>query len=141
MAEKKVFDKLFQALNKQLEAHKIIVKKGILVDASITKSPFLPHQKPDFELIPVDPAEIGTQEDDGENNADISSKNIENNSEKQISSIQKINSGNTQASWLKKTGKYCFGYKKQLATAEQGLILGLLSSTVSVAGDFRYLWF
>lgn len=74
---KKFFDKLFKAFNKQLEKHKIILKKGVLVNASVTKSPFLPHQKTDFEIVPVDRAEISTEETEEDvegKSGDIASK-------------------------------------------------------------------
>jgi IS5 family transposase len=51
LTEKKVYEKLFKAMNKQLEKHKIIVKKGILVDASITDSPLKPKGKATCEIV------------------------------------------------------------------------------------------
>jgi IS5 family transposase len=38
-----VYEKLFKVMNRELEKHNIIVKKGILVDASITDSPLKPE--------------------------------------------------------------------------------------------------
>jgi IS5 family transposase len=38
-------------MNKQLEKHQIIVKKGVLVDASITDSPLRPKGKANYEIV------------------------------------------------------------------------------------------
>jgi IS5 family transposase len=38
-------------MNKQLEKHQIIVKKGVLVDASITDSPLKPKGKANYEIV------------------------------------------------------------------------------------------
>jgi IS5 family transposase len=40
---KKVYEKLFKVINRELEKHNFIVKKGILVDPSITDSPLKPE--------------------------------------------------------------------------------------------------
>ena len=50
MTEKKVYDTLIKALNKQIEKHKIIVKNGVIVDASVVKSPFRPQGKSVFKI-------------------------------------------------------------------------------------------
>ena len=36
-----------------------------------------------------------------------------------------------EASWLKKNGKYCFGYKKHHVTDHQGLVLGVVTTKAS----------
>jgi IS5 family transposase len=36
-----------------------------------------------------------------------------------------------QASWLKKRGKYYYGYKKHYVTDEKGLVLGVLTTKAS----------
>jgi len=50
MTQKGVYEKLFKAINKQLEKHKIIVKKGAIVDASIVDSPLKPKGPTTFEI-------------------------------------------------------------------------------------------
>ncbi len=37
-----------------------------------------------------------------------------------------------QAAWLKKRGKYYYGYKKHYVTDEEGLVLGVVTTKVSV---------
>lgn len=130
MVEKKVFDKLFKALNKQLEKHKIIVKSGILIDASITNSPFLPKQKPNFELMPMDRKEDENPQENSDQQTE-KQENPQENSENQTviyQDIQEIESGDLEAAWLKKGKKAHFGYKKHVATDEQGLVLGIVTT-------------
>ena len=50
MTQKGAYEKLFKAINKQLEKHKIIVKKGAIVDASIIDSPLKPKGQTTFEI-------------------------------------------------------------------------------------------
>lgn len=50
LTQKKVNEKLFKELNKQLEKHKIIVKTGVIIDASIVDIPLMPKGKPTYEV-------------------------------------------------------------------------------------------
>jgi len=45
LTKKGVYEKLFKAMNKQLEKHEIIVKTGAIVDASIIYTPLKPKGK------------------------------------------------------------------------------------------------
>ena len=45
LTKKGVYEKLFKAMNKQLEKHKIIVKTGAIIDASIIDTPLKPKGK------------------------------------------------------------------------------------------------
>jgi IS5 family transposase len=45
-----VYEKLFKAMNKQLEKHEIIVKTGAIVDASIIDTPLKPKGKTTYEI-------------------------------------------------------------------------------------------
>lgn len=51
LIQKKVNEKVLKAMNKQLEKHQIIVKNGILVDASITDSILRPKGKANWEIV------------------------------------------------------------------------------------------
>lgn len=51
MTEKNAYEKVFKALNKQLEKHKIIVKTGAIVDASVTDSPRKPKGKAEYAVV------------------------------------------------------------------------------------------
>jgi len=45
LSKTKTFEKLFCSINAQLEAHQIIVKKGIIEDASVVDTPLRPKGK------------------------------------------------------------------------------------------------
>ena len=50
MTQKGAYEELFKALNNQIEKHKIILKKGEIVDASIIDSPLKPKGQTTFEI-------------------------------------------------------------------------------------------
>jgi IS5 family transposase len=120
MTEKKVYDKMFKAMNKQLEKHKIIVKRGAIVDASIIDSPLKPKGKVTYE-IECDRAEEDRSDED---------KTKENN---QQELTKKIQSGvDTEARWVKKGGKLRYGYKKHVVTDTEGLALGVVTTAANL---------
>ncbi|XOD67229.1 MAG: transposase [Flavobacteriales bacterium Tduv] len=45
---KKAYERLLKKINKELEKHQAIVKTGVIVDASITVSPFAPKGVPTY---------------------------------------------------------------------------------------------
>jgi IS5 family transposase len=51
ITEKNVYEKLLKELNKQLEKHKIIVKKGAIVEASVIDTSIKPKGKPTYEVV------------------------------------------------------------------------------------------
>lgn len=120
MTSKKVYEKLFKALNKQLEKHKIIVKTGVIIDASIVDSPFKPKGAITYE-IEVDRAE--------EERSDEQKMNEE-KTQMEVKKHQK--SADPEARWIKKSGKTRYGYKKHKVTDQEGLILGVLSTPANV---------
>jgi IS5 family transposase len=120
MTEKGVYEKLFKALNKQLEKHKIIVKKGAIVDASIIDSPLKPKGETTFEIENDRSEEERSQED----------KQAENQHHSRVTKTQK--GADSEGRWIKKSGKTRFGYKKHVVTDEQGLVLGVLTTPANV---------
>ena len=44
------FEKLFSSINSQLAAHNIIVKKGLIVDASVVDTPLRPKGKTNHKV-------------------------------------------------------------------------------------------
>ncbi len=109
MTKAKAYEPLFQEINKQLEAHKIIVKTGIIVDASVIDTPLKPKGKTNYKVTQdrKDMQEIEVNKD-------------------YAASVDK------DAAWLKKGGKYRFGYKKHHVTDNEGLVLGVLTTKASV---------
>ncbi len=106
LTKTQTFEKLFAAINAQLEAHQIIVKKGLIVDASVVNTPLKPKGKTNYTVT----------EDRGE--------------EVQVKK-EYSDSVDTEATWVKKRGKLHFGYKKHHVTDEEGLILGVATTTAS----------
>ncbi|MCP4055469.1 MAG: IS5 family transposase [Mesoflavibacter sp.] len=103
------FEVLFKEINKQLEQHKIIVKKGAIIDASVIETPLQPKGKNTHQVT-----------EDREDEQEVTIK------KKYAKSVDK------DASWLKKRGKYHFGYKKHHVTDDEGLVLGVLTTKASV---------
>jgi len=107
LTKSKTFDKLFAAINNQLEQHNIIVKTGLIIDASVVDTPLRPKGKTTHKVT-----------------EDRSDKTIE---------VKKdyVDSVDKDATWLKKRGKYHFGFKKHHLTDDEGIVLGVLTTTAS----------
>lgn len=103
------YEDLFKEINSQLEGHGIIVKTGVIVDASVVDTPLKPKGRTNHKVT-------------------------EDRSEDQEVSVTKDYSSNVDkdASWLKKAGKYHYGYKKHHLTDEEGLVLGVVTTKASV---------
>jgi len=107
LTKTKTFEKLFSSINAQLEAHNIIVKKGIIVDASVVDTPLRPKGKTNHKVTEDrTEEEIVVKKEYGE-------------------SVDK------DGTWLKKRGKYHFGFKKHHVTDQEGLVIGVLTTTAS----------
>jgi IS5 family transposase len=120
MTKNNAYDKLLKAMNKQLEKHKIIVKTGVIVDASVIDTPLKPHTKPNYEIAE-------DRNEDARNEVDIEKEK----EEKQILQIKQPGA-DTDAAWLKKGGKSRYGYKKHVITDTEGLILGVHTTAANV---------
>lgn len=109
MTKAGAYEFLFKEINKQLETNQIIVKKGAIVDASVIDTPLKPKGKTNYKVTRdrEDAQEIEVTKDYAD-------------------SVDK------EASWLKKGGKYHYGYKKHYVTDEEGLVLGVLTTKASV---------
>jgi transposase, IS5 family len=120
LTEKGVYEKLFKALNKQLEKHKIIVKTGAIVDASIIDTPLKPKGKATYEL----------ESDRSEQERDEQQKQDEQQAQLMLKKEQP--GVDSEARWIKKAGKLRYGYKKHHVTDTEGLILGVLTTPANV---------
>jgi len=107
LTKTKTFERLFCSINSQLEAHNIIVKKGLIVDASVIDTPLRPKGKTNHKVT----------EDRSEETVEVTKD--------YAASVDK------DGTWLKKRGKYHFGYKKHHVTDDEGLVLGVLTTTAS----------
>lgn len=104
-----VYEKLFKELNTQLENHEIIIKTGAIVDASVIDTPLKPKGKANHEV---------TEDRKDEQEVEVTKKYAD--------------SVDNEASWLKKGGKFRYGYKKHHVTNDEGLVLGVVTTKASV---------
>lgn len=107
LTKTQTFEKLFTSINKQLEAHHIIVKTGLIIDASVIDTPLRPKGKTNFKVT----------EDRCDDQVEVHKE--------YAASVDK------EGTWLKKRGKYHFGFKKHHVTDNEGLVLGVLTTTAS----------
>lgn len=106
MTKANAFEPLFKEINRQLESHNIIVKKGAIVDASVIDTPLKPKGKTNFKVTEDREEELKVEKD-------------------YPASVD------TEAAWLKKGGKYRYGYKKHFVTDTEGLVLGVVTTKAS----------
>ena len=108
MTKATAYEPLFKEINRQLEAHKIIVKTGAIIDASVIDTPLKPKGKTTHKVT-----------EDRKDQEEI------------VVTKEYADSVDKDASWLKKGGKYRFGYKKHHLTDNEGLVLGVLTTKAS----------
>ena len=95
LVEADLYDTLLEEFNRQLEAKGIIVKRGAIIDASITNTPRRPRGGKSHEVVE------DRKEDE---NMVVSEKAM-------LKEVVKPNV-DTEARWVKKMGKLHFGYKR-----------------------------
>lgn len=117
LTKNKGMDKLLLAFNKQLEKHQVIVRTGLKVDASLTETPRKPKGKIRYEIA----QDRKEDEVSGEEQA------------KQRDSLTKLQGKglDTEGRWLKKNGRSIFGFKHHDAVDENGLIIGVHTTTAN----------
>jgi len=113
LAKNNAFESIMNLINKQLEQHEIVVKTGVKIDASITDSPRKPRGKTTYQI-----AEDRKEDEVSEAEKDKQTADI-----KLVKIVQQ--GVDTDARWSKKGHKYYYGYKKHIATDENGLVLSL----------------
>lgn len=108
MTQAKAYQVLFHEINRQLEAHRRIVKTGAIVDASVIDTPLQPKGTTTHQVTEdrIDEKEVSLEKDD----ADRVDKD---------------------AWWLKKGGKFRDGYKKHHVTDDEGFVLGVVTTKAS----------
>ena len=110
-------DKLLKAVNKCLDKHSVILKKGVNVDASLAASPFCLKGKTTYEIV-------RDGRDDEVSQEEVTRQEVE---------LKKLQGKGVddQARWLKKGNTTLFGYKKHLATDDNGTVLAVHTTTAS----------
>ncbi len=120
LTQKKAYDRLLRKINRQLNKHHLLVRNGkAKVDATLTESPFTPKGKTTYEIA-VDRSEQDRSEQDKEQ-------------EQAYHTLKKIEQpgADTEARWVKKSGKSIYGYKNHIAVEENGMILGVHTTTAN----------
>lgn len=128
MSQKNAMKKVLGELNRQLVKHKIIINTGILVDASVTVSQYTPSQPKTFEMASDRSEEERTEEE-------TSKEKIYHKELKQLED----NGTDQEARWLKKGKKSYYGYKKHTATNDDGMILGLETTTANESDTKHFI--
>ena len=120
LTKENVFDKLFRELNKQLEKHKVIIRSGAIIDASITPTPLKPKGKTTYEIA-LDRSEEPRSEEE-----------VQKEQQSQQLLIKQKPGVDTEGRWIKKAGKLQYGYKKHVITDKEGLLLQVLTTAANV---------
>ena len=109
------YEKLMDTINDQLAGKGILLKKGAIVDASITDSPRKPRGKKEYEIVEdrKEPLEA-----DGQPPIPPPI----------VLTVKMQSHVDTQAAWVKKAGKLRFGYKRHIATDDQGLVRAVITT-------------
>ena len=121
LVEADLYDTLLEEFNRQLEAKGIIVKRGAIIDASITNTPRRPRGGKSYEVV----------EDRKED------ENMEASEKAMLKEGVKPNV-DTEARWVKKMGKLHFGYKRHTVTDENGLVLAEETTAANESGKIRW---
>jgi transposase, IS5 family len=108
------YEALLQNINEQLEAKGILLKKGAIIDASITDSPRKPRGKKQYEIV--------------EDRKEATEEVLECPATKTVITEKVQSHVDTEADWIKKAGKLRYGYKKHIATENQGLVIAVVTT-------------
>ncbi len=118
LVQKGALEKLFRLINSQLEARGILLRGGAIVDASITESPRKPRGKKEYEIA----------EDRKEAAATATESTSSPEATMPLPQPKMQPHVDTEAAWIKKGGKLQYGYKKHLATDDQGLVVAVITT-------------
>ncbi|EFU29717.1 IS5 family transposase [Segatella buccae] len=121
LVEADLYDAVLGKINRQLEEKGVIVKRGAIVDASITDTPRRPRGRKEYEVVE------DRHEEDGR----------ETSQEAMLKEVVKSNV-DAEARWVKKMGKLHFSYKRHTVTDENGLVLAE-ETTAANESDIKYL--
>ena len=115
-----VYDSLLSEVNRQLEARRVMVTSGVIVDASVTDSPRRPRGRKEYEMAE-------DRHEDGQ--ADTANARL----------VEKPRPGvDMEARWVKKAGKIHFGYKRHTVVNQDGLVIAE-ETTPANESDMRHL--
>jgi len=125
---KKDYDKLMDSINTQLEEKGILLRQGTIIDASITDSPRKPRGKKEYELYNAVEDRQKLENLPDTNSVDTNSIDTSTAKTTGIANEKIQSHVDTEAAWIKKSGKLRYGYKKHMATDDQGLITAIITT-------------
>ncbi|XOD68189.1 MAG: transposase [Flavobacteriales bacterium Tduv] len=96
---KKVYETLLKKINKELEKYQEIVKTGVIVEASITVSPFFLKGAPTYV--------VEDRKEDGKKQISQRKERVKKETQSGV---------DIQGKYLKKSGKLYYGYKKHIGS-------------------------
>ena len=105
---------MFKHINSQLEEQAIIIKQGVLVDASIIDPPLKPKGKPTYRVAE-------DREGDKKATHEVTKKRESKEVEKQVPFRVDADSA-----WIRKAGTLRYGYKTHHVADEERLVLGVM---------------
>ncbi len=115
LTKKNAYEPLMNIINLQLEQKGILLKKGAIIDASITDSPRKPRGKKEYEVV-----------EDRQENADTKLP-----VPVKILQVKIQSHVDTEGAWVMKAGKLRYGYKKHIVTDEQGLVVAVVTTSAN----------
>ena len=121
LVEADLYDNVLQEINRQLELAGVLIKRGAIVDASITDSPRRPRGRKEYEVV---------EDRNEESGRDVAEKAM-------VKEIVKPNVDG-EARWVKKMGKLHFGYKRHSVTDQNGLVIAE-ETTPANESDIKHL--
>ena len=126
LAENEGFEALLTQINKQLEAHHILVKTGVKIDASLTDTLRKPRGKATYQIAE-------DRKEDEVEKEEIEKQDAES---KAVRVYQK--GVDEEGRWLKKAGKLHYGFKKHVSTDEDGLVLAIINTPANVHDSITF---
>lgn len=123
---------LFEEINRQLTLHGLIVHTGSIVDASITSSPRRPRGKKEYEITEDrkenTPKELaGSAKETGDKTKYTAIEKIP----KTKMSVKDQKGVDKEGAWVRKANKLYYGYKKHIATDENGMIQSVCTTAAN----------
>jgi len=112
LTAERAWDGLLAGINAQIQVHDITIKHGCHVDASITQSPRKPKSRPVYEVV--------NDREERDDEADAQSA---------MRVIEVTQPGvDSEACWVKKSGKLVFGYKQHTVVDNNGLVMAVVTT-------------
>jgi transposase, IS5 family len=126
LAANEGFESLLTEINSQMEAHGILVKTGVKIDASLTDSLRKPRGKATYQMAE-------DRKEDEVENAEINKQSSD------IKAVRIYQKGvDEEGRWLKKAGKLHYGFKKHVSTDQDGLVLAVITTPANVHDSITF---